>query len=50
MSTATLMTVEQFEQLPREDGVLYELRDGELVKIANAKFGHERTNARITRI
>jgi len=50
MSTATLMTVEQFEQLPARDGVRYELKDGELVEMANAKFGHERTKAKITRI
>ncbi len=49
MSTATLMTVEQFEQLPQEDGVRYELKDGELVKMANAKFGHERAKFRIAR-
>jgi len=49
MSTATLMTVEQFEQLPEEDGVRYELKDGELIKMANAKFRHERTKFRILR-
>jgi Uma2 family endonuclease len=49
MSTATLMTVEQFEQLAQEDGVRYELNDGELVKTANAKAGHERTKFRIER-
>jgi len=50
MSTATLMTVEQFEQLPEDNAVRYELKDGELVEMANAKFGHERTKAKITRI
>jgi Uma2 family endonuclease len=49
MSTATLMTVEQFEQLPQEDGVQYELKDGELVRMANAKAGRERTKFRIER-
>jgi Uma2 family endonuclease len=48
MSTATLMTVEQFEQLP-DDGARYELKNGELVRIANAKFGHERTKFKIER-
>ncbi len=48
MSTATLLTVEQFEQLP-DDGTRYELKDGELVKMANAKAGHERTKFRIER-
>jgi Uma2 family endonuclease len=30
--------------------VRYELKDGELLRMAHAKFGHERTKARITRI
>jgi Uma2 family endonuclease len=47
MSAATLLTVEQFEQLPPEDGVQYELKDGELVRMANAKFGHEQTKSEI---
>lgn len=46
MSTATILTVEQFEQLP-DDGARYELKDGELVKMANAKFGHEQTKSEI---
>jgi len=49
MSTATLLTLEQFEQLPHEDGVRYELKGGELVTMANAKAGHERTKFRIER-
>jgi len=47
MSTATLLTLEQFEQLPQEDGVRYELKDGEVVKMANAKFGHEQAKSEI---
>jgi Uma2 family endonuclease len=47
MSTATLLTVEQFEQLPQEDGVHYELKDGELVKTADANAGHEQTKSLI---
>jgi Uma2 family endonuclease len=47
MSTAALLTVEQFEQLPQEDGARYELKDGELVGMANAKFGHEQTKSEI---
>ena len=50
MSATTLMTVEQFEQLPEDDAIRYELKDGELVEMANAKFGHERAKAKITRI
>jgi Uma2 family endonuclease len=49
MSTATLMTMEQFEQLPQENGVKYELRDGELTRMANAKAGHERAKFRVER-
>jgi Uma2 family endonuclease len=49
MSTATLMTLEQFEHLPQEDGVKFELKDGELLRMANAKAGHERTKFRIER-
>jgi Uma2 family endonuclease len=49
MSTTTLTTVEQFEQLPQEDGVRYELKDGELVRMANAKYRHEKTKAMILR-
>ena len=49
MSTTAQMTVEQFEQLPDVDGVRYELRDGELIKTANAKYRHERTKYRIQR-
>ena len=41
------MTVEQFEQLPLDDGFRYELKDGELVKMANAKFRHEQTKSTI---
>jgi Uma2 family endonuclease len=48
MSATTLLTLEQFEQLP-EDGARYELKDGELVRLANAKAGHERTKFRIER-
>lgn len=47
MSTATLMTVEQFEQLPERDGVRHELRDGALITMANANAGHEQTKSLI---
>jgi len=47
MSTATLLTLEQFEQLPEQDGVRYKLRDGELITTANAKAGHEQTKSLI---
>jgi Uma2 family endonuclease len=52
MSTAALMTLEQFEHLPDEDGVQYELKDGRLVRVSDAKFGqvrfgHEQTKSGI---
>lgn len=48
------MTVEQFEQLPEEEGVQYELKDGRLVRLGDAKLGHakfgdERAKFRIAR-
>jgi Uma2 family endonuclease len=49
MSSTTLLTLEQFEQLPEQDGVRYELKDGELVRMGTAKTGHERTKFRILR-
>jgi len=48
MSSTTLLTLEQFEHLP-EDGVRYELRDGELVRLPIAKCGHARIKWRISR-
>lgn len=47
MSTTTLLTVEQFEQLPDQDGVQFELKDGKLVATANAEWRHEQTKAEI---
>jgi Uma2 family endonuclease len=47
MSTATLLAVEQFEQLPDQDGVQFELKDGMLVATANAEWRHEQTKAEI---
>jgi Uma2 family endonuclease len=49
MSSTTLLTLEQFEQLPEQDGARYELKDGELVTMGTAKSGHERTKFRILR-
>lgn len=49
MSTTALLTVEQFEQLPEEEGVRYEMKDGELVRMGNANYRHERTRFRIAR-
>ena len=33
MATKTLMTLEEFERLPSDDGVIYELDEGELVSM-----------------
>jgi Uma2 family endonuclease len=49
MSSTTSLTLQQFEQLPEQDGVRYELKDGELVRMGTAKTGHERTKFRIVR-
>jgi Uma2 family endonuclease len=48
MSSTTLLASEQFEQSP-EDGLRYELKDGELVRIGTAETGHARTKFRIGR-
>ena len=34
MATKTLLTIEQFDQLPERDDVLYELDEGELIIMA----------------
>ena len=49
MSSTTLLTLEQFEQMPEVDGLRYELKNGELVRMAVAKYGHERTKYKIQR-
>jgi len=49
MSSTTLLTLEQFEQLPEQEGARYELKDGELVRMPITKYGHERTKWRISR-
>ncbi len=47
MSSTTLLTLEQFEQMPEQDGVRYELKDGELVRMGTAKYGHEKTKYQV---
>jgi hypothetical protein len=54
MSAGALLTMEQFEQLPQEDGVRYELKDGRLIrrdesKTGLSKFGDERIAFRVGR-
>ena len=40
MATQTLMTAEQFDRLPEEEGRRYELLDGELIEVASANPEH----------
>lgn len=40
MATQTLMTAEEFDRLPVEDGRSYELIRGELVELSSANFEH----------
>jgi len=41
MGTKTLMTIEQFDQLPEKEGILYELNEGELVTIPAPVLRHD---------
>jgi Uma2 family endonuclease len=40
MSTATLISVEQFAAMPRDEAVHYELVEGELVEVSSATLNH----------
>ena len=40
MGTKTLLTLEQFDQLPEEEGVRYELDEGELIVMPTARPRH----------
>jgi Uma2 family endonuclease len=40
MATRTLMSAEEFDRLPEEEGRRYELLDGELIEVASATPGH----------
>ena len=40
MATKTLLTIEQFDQLPVKEGVLYELNGGELVAVTEPMPRH----------
>jgi Uma2 family endonuclease len=51
MSTKTLLTLEQFFELPESDqGVTYELDEGELIVMPPSPAKHERIKNRIARI
>jgi Uma2 family endonuclease len=47
VATRTLLTVEQFEQLPEEDHYRYELDHGELIEVACAAYEHNRIRGKI---
>jgi Uma2 family endonuclease len=47
MSTATRITFQEFEQLPEQEGVHYELDEGELVMEPSPTFLHNRIRDRI---
>jgi len=42
MGTKTLLTFEQFDQLPPEEGKLFELDEGELLVMSTGRPGHNR--------
>jgi len=46
--TKTLMTIEEFDALPEEPGVRYELIEGELYVLASPMYYHQRVCKRLT--
>jgi Uma2 family endonuclease len=49
MATKTLLTIEQFDQLPTMEGTLYELNEGEIVTMTEPMPRHNRVRDRIGR-
>ena len=47
METKTLLTLEQFDQLPEEEGVYYELDEGELIVMSPARPRHNQVRDNI---
>jgi Uma2 family endonuclease len=47
MAVRTLMTAEQFDALPEEEGRKWELLDGELIEVSSATPKHNRILARL---
>ena len=47
MATHTLLTAEQFDQLPEDEGRRYELLDGELIELASATPEHNLIEVRL---
>ena len=50
MATETLLTIQQFDELPIKEGVLYEMNQGELVTMTEPMPGHNRVRDRIARL
>jgi len=49
MATETLLTVQQFDELPIKEGILYEMNEGELVTMTEPMPRHNRVRDRIAR-
>jgi Uma2 family endonuclease len=49
MATETLLTIQQFDELPIKEGVLYEMNRGELVTMTEPMPRHNRVRDRIAR-
>jgi Uma2 family endonuclease len=50
MASKTLLTLEQFDQLPVKEGVLYELDGGDVITMTEPMPRHNRVRDRIARI
>jgi Uma2 family endonuclease len=50
VSTKTLLTIEQFDQLPVKEGILYELSEGELVTMTEPMPRHNWVRDNIARL
>jgi Uma2 family endonuclease len=50
MPVRTLMTAEQFDALPEEEGRKWELLDGELIEVPSATPRHNRILTRLLRL
>jgi Uma2 family endonuclease len=50
MATKTLLTIEQFDELPVKEGILYELNEGELITMTEPMPRHNRVRDRVARL
>ena len=50
MATKTLLTIEQFDQLPVKEGILYELNEGELVTMTEPMPRHNWVRDNVARL